>query len=235
MKNEEVSTAIMIWKFLLLLFFCQTIKAQERLNTREQWLDYMDRMVRPVLSNLASDQLKEVMPVVLSDQVDNPDQRLKVAYLEAFSRTLCGISPWLNIDGGTSREIALRDQYRKWAIQGITHAVDPGAKDYMLWSGYQPLVDASFFALALIRCPWIWEHLDEQVRANIRTSLEASRVTIPVYSNWILFSGMIEAFFCKYGFRSTGIQGMDYFPMVCTLPSTITTAMLFNPTWQIFL
>jgi hypothetical protein len=33
--------------------------------------------------------------------------------------------------------------------------------DYMLWSGYQPLVDASFFALALIRSPWLWENLIE--------------------------------------------------------------------------
>ncbi|HEY4787195.1 MAG TPA: DUF2264 domain-containing protein, partial [Bacteroidales bacterium] len=30
--------------------------------------------------------------------------------------------------------------------------------------------------------------------------LLSTRQTIPVYTNWILFSGMIEAFFCKYGY-----------------------------------
>ena len=38
----------------------------------------------------------------------------------------------------------------------------PSAKDYMEWhNGGQPLVDASFIALGLLRCPWVWEHLDE--------------------------------------------------------------------------
>ena len=40
--------------------------------------------------------------------------------------------------------------------------------------------------------------MDDQVRQNVILSLKESRSTIPVYSNWILFTGMIEAFFCKY-------------------------------------
>jgi hypothetical protein len=71
----------------------------------------------------------------------------------------------------------------------------------MTWSGHQPLVDASFFALALIRCPWLWENLDYNVRQNVINALLKTRSTIPVYTNWILFSSMIEAFFCKYGYE----------------------------------
>jgi hypothetical protein len=71
----------------------------------------------------------------------------------------------------------------------------------MLWSGYQPLVDASFFALAIIRCPWLWENLEDGVQQNVVDALLKTRSTIPVYTNWILFSSMIEAFFCKYGFE----------------------------------
>lgn len=70
----------------------------------------------------------------------------------------------------------------------------------MLWTGGQPLVDASYFALALIRCPWLWENLDEGVKKNVINALLLTRSTIPCYMNWILFSGMIEAFFCKYGY-----------------------------------
>lgn len=180
-------------------FLSITLLAQEEQNMRDYWLQYLDRVAQPVLSNLASDQLKEKMPVELSPTIDNPEQRRQVAYLEAFARTLSGISPWLNGEGGSLEEIALRDHYREWTLKGIANAVDQEAKDYMLWKGYQPLVDASFFALALIRCPWLWENLEENVRQNIVTVLSETKSTIPVYSNWILFTGMIEAFFCKYG------------------------------------
>lgn len=188
----------------LFLFFLLCISrpsfAQQTVNHRDVWLTYMDRIARPVLSNIAEDRLKENMPVVLSISSDYPESRKSAAYLEAFARTLCGISSWLNAEGGSDYETSLRNQYREWAIQGISNAVEPSKRDYMVWSGGQPLVDASFFALALIRCPWLWEHLKEPVRQQVITALLMTRNTIPVYSNWILFSSMIEAFFCKYGY-----------------------------------
>ena len=167
-------------------------------NRRAQWLDYMDKIARPVISNLASDKLKESMTITLSNTSDNPEQRKKVAYLEAFARTLCGISPWLNGEGGSAKEIALRHQYREWVLKGIANAVDSTKNDYMLWTGSQPLVDASFFALALVRCPWLWNHMDDKLHERVVAVLQSTRTTIPAYSNWILFTGMIEAFFCKY-------------------------------------
>jgi hypothetical protein len=168
-------------------------------NSREQWLNYMDRLARPVISNLASDKLKEKMTVTLSKTSDNPEQRRKVAYLEAFARTLCGISPWLNGEGGSAKEIALRTQYREWVLKGIANAVDSTRNDYLVWTGSQPLVDGSFFALALVRCPWLWEHMDSRLQKRVVEVLLSTRTTIPAYSNWILFPAMIEAFFCKYG------------------------------------
>ncbi len=167
-------------------------------NRREQWLNYMDKIARPVISNLASDNLKEKMTITLSNTSDNPEQRKKVAYLEAFARTLCGISPWLNGEGGSDKEIALRNQYRGWALKGIANAVDSTKNDFMLWTGGQPLVDASFFALSLIRCPWLWDHMDNELHKRVVAVLQSTRTTVPAYSNWILFPAMIEAFFCKY-------------------------------------
>ncbi|MGA3286743.1 MAG: DUF2264 domain-containing protein [Bacteroidota bacterium] len=184
--------------YLLTTILLVSIIAEAQETTRDQWLNYMDKVARPVLSNLAADKLKETMPVVLSVRIDNPEQRKKVAYLEAFARTLSGISPWLNSEGGSPKEIALRNQYREWALKGIANAVDPHANDYLLWSGYQPLVDASFFALALNRCPWLWNNLSDNVRNNVIAALQSTRSTVPVYTNWILFPGMVEAFFCKY-------------------------------------
>ena len=114
-------------------------------SDRTVWLRYMDKVARPVLSNLAEDKLKEIMPVVLSKKVDNRENRLKASYLEAFARTLCGISPWLNSEGGSKEETDLRNQYRQWALKAIANAVNPSAKDYLTWVGGQPLVEGRMF------------------------------------------------------------------------------------------
>lgn len=138
------------------------------------------------------------MPVVLSQTVDNAANRKEVSYLEAFGRTLCGIGPWLNGVGGIDAEIKLRNQYRIWTLQAVDHATNPTSPDYMKWNGGQPLVDASFFALGLIRSPWIWQNLNEKVKQQVVNALLITRPTVPAYNNWILFSAMIETFFCQY-------------------------------------
>lgn len=181
-------------------------KAPAVQSDRAVWLQYLDKIARPVLSNLAQDRLKEAMPVVLSQNVDNADHRSKVAYLEAFGRTLCGIAPWLAGSGGSAAETALRNQYRQWSLKALANAVNPAAKDYMVWNGGQPLVDASFVAFALIRCPWLWEQTDSTVKKQVIAAFKTTRNTVPVYSNWILFSGMIEAFFCKYGLEYDAVR-----------------------------
>lgn len=189
--------------FLFLLVGCLCWKAQAQkpsTSDRQYWLSMLDKIAKPVLSNLAENRLKERMPVVLSPKVDNREWRTKAAYLEAFGRTLSGIGPWLNGEGGTKEEVALRNQYRQWATKAVANAVNPAAKDYLQWEGGQPLVDASFFALGLVRCPWLWEHLDSTVKQQVVTALLSTRATVPSYSNWILFSGMVEAFFCRYGY-----------------------------------
>ncbi len=185
---------------LLLLSLSVSANAAEKVPTlnRKQWLAYLDKVARPVMQNIAQNQLKANMPVMTSGTIDNKEERSKVAYLEAFGRTLCGIAPWLQLQGGNLAEVKMRDQYRQWALQGIANSVNPSAKDYLQWNGGQPLVDASFVALALIRAPWLWEHLDKTAKEQVVTALKITRNTVPVYSNWILFSGAIEAFFDKY-------------------------------------
>jgi hypothetical protein len=61
------------------------------------------------------------------------------------------------------------------------------------------LVDASFVALGLVRSPWLWQNLDPITKQQVIEAFKATRETVPVYSNWVLFTAMIEAFFCKYG------------------------------------
>lgn len=173
---------------------------------RQAWLRYMDKVCRPVMQNLAADKLKETMPVELAPKIDNPKSRTSVSYLEAFGRTLSGIGPWLNGEGGSKEEVALRTQYRQWALQALANSVNPKAKDYLQWAGGQPLVDASFLAFGLVRCPWLWQASDSVVKQQVVTAFKQTRATVPVYSNWILFTGMIEAFFCKYGYEWDAVR-----------------------------
>ena len=180
-----------------LLLYAGNAGAQTN-TTRKAWLSYMDKVARPVLTNLAANTLKEKMPVVLSERVDNKIARGKAAYLEAFARTLSGIAPWLQLDESDAAEKKLRDEYRQLALKALANAVNPNAKDYLQWSGGQPLVDASFLSLALIRCPWLWQNSDTATQHHIQEAFLTTRNTVPVYSNWLLFTAMIETFFCNY-------------------------------------
>ncbi len=195
------------------IFVCLGItliaRGQDKNSDRQLWLRYMDKVARPVMMNLAEDNLKQNMPGIMSPHIDNAKVRSKVAYLEAFGRTFSGIAPWINLEGGSQQEVSLRNQYREWALKAIANAVDPSSKDYMAWQGGQPLVDASFLALGLIRCPWVWHHLDSSVQKRVVTAFISTRSTVPVYSNWLLFSAMIETFFCAYHLPYDAVR-IDY-------------------------
>ena len=112
---------------LLLLIFAIVAHAQNKAaqSDRAIWLHYLDKLAAPVLSNLAEDKLKEKMPLVLSVRIDNKESRTKAAYLEAFGRVMTGISPWLNTEGGSNEEIALRNKYRAWALKAFRAPTSP--------------------------------------------------------------------------------------------------------------
>jgi hypothetical protein len=164
-------------------------------NDREYWLLEMDKMVRPVLKSLAADSLRVLMPQVTSIHVDNKAQRIEVQYLEVLGRVLSGIAPWLQLEGGSKKEVALRELYRQWTIKGLSNALDSNAKDFMRFDlGGQQLVDASFLSIAMVRAPWIYQHMPEQYQKLLLQSIKTTRKFKPVFSNWLLFSAMNEVF-----------------------------------------
>jgi len=165
-------------------------------NTRKQWLDYLEKLANPVLSALAADELKEKMPVETA-QASHVKDRSKYCHLEAFARLLSGMAPWLQADNFNIGEARLQHKYFTLVVKSINNAVNPTAKDYMNWGdeGGQPLVDASFFAYALIRCPKLWQALEVGTQQNIIAALRKTHVIKPPESNWLLFAAMIETFF----------------------------------------
>jgi hypothetical protein len=197
--------------FILLITACchntfaqkkAALKKNQPVNDRAFWLAEMDKMVRPVIYNLAHDSLRIVMPKVTSKRIDNREHRIQVQYVEVLGRVLSGIAPWLQGEGGSPQEVALRNQYRQWVLKGLSNALDSTASDYMYFNlGGQQLVDASYIAYAFVRAPWLWENLNPTDRGRLVKALKSTRQFKPVFSNWLLFSAMTEAFFCKYGYK----------------------------------
>ena len=179
-------------------------------NTRKLWLNYLQKLAEPVLTAIAADQLKQKMPVEAKEPSLIND-RARYTHLEAFGRLLCGIAPWLQAEHTQENERQLQARYFKLVLKGIENAANPTAKDYMNWGdeGGQPLVDASFFAYGLIRCPKLWEALDAGTQKNVIAALLKTRKIKPPENNWLLFAAMIEAFFITVN-QSFEMARIDY-------------------------
>jgi hypothetical protein len=133
------------------------------------------------------------MPVEAKASVKD---RANYTYLEAFGRLLCGLSPWLDLKGGTSEEARMRAHYAALAREGLDAATDPTSPDFMNFcKGGQPLVDAAFLAQAILRAPdELWKKLDPRVKANVMAAMKSSRPIKAYESNWKLFATTVEVF-----------------------------------------
>jgi hypothetical protein len=180
--------------------------APAEMATRQYWLSILEKIASPVLTALAGDQLKVRMPVESTGK-----NREIYSHLEAFGRLLAGIAPWLNLEDGTDKnENELRSKYFSLTVKALQNAVNPSSKDYMNFTeGGQPLVDAAFLANGLVRSPKLWNALSKDVQKQVHNAFLLTRNIKPGRSNWLLFSGMIEAFFLKYGFEYDKMR-VDY-------------------------
>lgn len=167
----------------------------------------LTRIADPVLNALSKNQLKSTMPIEAKVAKD----RAYSTYLEAFGRLLAGMSPWLELGPDNTEEGKLRKKYIDLAVTCIKNGTDPKAADFLNFKeGRQPLVDAAFFAQALIRAPkQLWGNLDEQSRKNVLEALRSSRVIQPSYTNWLMFSATVEAALQKYD-NSGDKMRLDY-------------------------
>ena len=164
---------------------------------RAIWVGLVQKLADPVLHNLAAETLKQRMPV---EQADGA-RRESVTHLEALGRLIAGIAPWLELPADDSSEGQLRGRYAQLARRAIDRAVDPKSKDFMNFTRErQPLVDAAFLAQGLLRAPRaLRESLEPATRRNLIAALESSRVTLPGFNNWLLFSATVEAALFKLG------------------------------------
>jgi hypothetical protein len=155
-------------------------------GNRDTWIALLRRIADPVLNNLANGTLKARMPV---EQAAGADRRT-VTHLEAIGRLVAGIAPWLELGADPSAA-----QYAELTRRAIAHAVDSSSPDALNFTrDRQPLVDAAFLAQGLLRAPRaLRDGLDDAARRHLVTALESTRVIVPGFNNWLLFSAMVEA------------------------------------------
>ncbi|MBQ4621496.1 MAG: DUF2264 domain-containing protein, partial [Bacteroidaceae bacterium] len=168
-------------------------------NDRAYWVNLAYKMAAPVLSNMAEGKLQANMQIEVSPSFDNRDKR--VTYMEAFGRLMAGVAPWLSLPDDNTEEGKMRKQLREWALKSYAHAVDPQSPDYLLWRKEgQPLVDAAYIAESFLRAyDQLWKPLDETTKKRYIEEFTLLRRVDPPYTNWLLFSSIIESFLAKAG------------------------------------
>ena len=147
------------------------------------------RLADPVLTNLAAGTLRQRMPVEQQPDAD----RASSSHLEAVARLVSGIAPWLELGVDGTEEGRLRAHYRTLALTALRAGLDPASPDALdVREGTQPLVEAAYLGLAVLRAPRLFGELDAASLERLVSALEATRRITPWFNNWLLFAGMVE-------------------------------------------
>ena len=212
--------ALVTLGLLLVLVPAAAKKAKPQQSDREYWVQQAYHMAQPVLENMARGELQKNMKTEFSPSFDNRNR--KVVYMETFGRLMAGIAPWLSLPdsafGSTPadvKELEMRRQLREWALASYKNSVDPQSPDYLCWGvAGQNLVDAAYIAESFIRAyDQLWVPLDQQTKDRYITEFKKLRSIEPPYTNWFLFSSVIESFIAK----AVGLREYDDFRVMMTI------------------
>lgn len=173
----------------------QTTGAQDR----EMWVKWLWKISYPVIHNLAEGTLHKNMPVESASGETAGYEDM--THLEAVGRTLAGVAPWLALPDDDTKEGQMRKQMREEVLKGLKNAVDPNSPDKLNFTKHaQPIVDAAYLAHAFLRAPEaLWEPLDDVTKQRYIESFKVLRDRTGAYNNWLLFTGLTEAFILQQG------------------------------------
>ncbi|MDD5350883.1 MAG: DUF2264 domain-containing protein [Chthoniobacteraceae bacterium] len=168
-------------------------------SQRADWIGLLTRIARPPLEAAASGSLLRRMPGRWNPDVTS-HPRSTFAALEIVARTLLGIAPWLEARDADPAEEPLRETFASLARAALAAVLAPDSPDRLNFTvGEQPLVDAAFLCQALLRAPGaLWEPLDDATKRRLIEGVRATRLIKPGISNWLCFSGVIEAFLARF-------------------------------------
>lgn len=164
------------------------------MTDRDYWIRTLLMIGDPLLEACKQRELKARLPQ------QGPEDRQRFASLEAVGRYLAGMAPWLELEADDTEEGKLRARYGELAREAIDAISDPKSPDFALWHGgdaddprAQPLVDASFLALAIVRAPnALWHALAPRVQSNLIEQFHTSKKILPGQNNWLLFGAMMD-------------------------------------------
>ena len=200
-------TILTIVALMLLLPLQARKKQAQQMSDRQYWAALAYKMAQPVLENMSKGELQKNMLTEFSPSFDNRDR--SVVYMETFGRLMAGIAPWLTLPDDDTAEGQQRRQLREWALASYRNGVDPTSPDYLCWGkAGQNLVDAAYIAESFLRA-WdaLWMPLDEATKHRYVKEFQGLRTIDPPYTNWFLFSSVIESFLAK----ATDRRGYDEF------------------------
>ncbi len=182
---------------LMLPIVAKKPKQTVQKTDREYWCEQAYKMAQPVLEPMSKGELQKTMLTEFSPSFDNRNR--KVVYMETFGRLMAGIAPWLAVPDDDTAEGQQRRQLRQWALQAYKHAVDPESPDYLCWGvAGQNLVDAAYIAESFVRAyDVLWVPLDDVTKQRYIKEFQNLRHIDPPYTNWLLFSSVIESFIAK--------------------------------------
>ena len=167
---------------------------------RKKWLAIVEQVSQPLLEAISQQKLRATMPVECAKGQEEASRNS--THLQAVGRLLCGLAPWLEAEPGNDpAEEKLRTRYREWARLAFRYGCDPKSPDALNFgNNQQSVVDAAFLALAIVRAPnELWARLDSATKDNLVRAMVETRKVQPGFNNWLLFSAIIEAMFCKCG------------------------------------
>jgi hypothetical protein len=170
------------------------VESISEIPDREYWVKLLTRIASPLLGSLSKGELRKNMPVECMPGQEA--SRQTVTYLEGFGRLMAGMAPWLELGPDATEEGKIRGEMILLAQKSLMNAVNPQSPDVMNFTkNSQPLVDAAFLALAILRAPKVlWEQVDVTTRQQLVAAMKSSRVITPGYNNWLLFAAMVETF-----------------------------------------
>jgi hypothetical protein len=183
------------------MFVQSNLIAQHNVGAKDRayWTGLLFKISYPVVHNIAEGKLTQNLPL---EKGPNYGLNLsKVTYMEAVGRTMVGIAPWLALPDDQTKEGLMRKQLRTELIKGLPNLVNPAHPDYLNFrTEMQPIVDAAFIAYAFLRAPaQIWDPLDSISKQRYILEFKSLRSRKAHNSNWLLFSGITEAFLLKIG------------------------------------
>ena len=160
--------------------------------TRAHWEHLADRMLEAVRPYATPRQALIHLPGPASASGRHSDG------LEGYARTFLLAAFRIAGARGADGTGALAERY----AEGLTAGTDPASPEHWPWMSEcnQAKVEAASIALALHETrPWIWDRLDDPVRARVVAWLsEMVGAKVPD-NNWVWFRAVVEAFLRSVG------------------------------------